>query len=310
MTSLKETLAVLSQAVPALPGKVEAVAHESDALERVAREALADLDQKRAQADVLMDQVRHALEALRDRADEESQHVEHAAQALKDLTGQEAHTVDERSDNLQAGGDEVGHAFDALQSELVHAGDRAHAAHEEARSALHGLGEQAHSSQTELDGAVHQMTAAIASAQEAVREGQAQVAEGVSALSQTMSRLLGEAHTRVQQTRARLDELHSEQERAVNDALSELEGQRGQLEQELTRRVESELEQPLDHELEAVAGALVEMGQHVLKLHADCSARRENLEQQFAAVADRIPPLQSGVEQVKGAAAEVGIAWP
>jgi uncharacterized phage infection (PIP) family protein YhgE len=310
MTSLKENLAVLSQAVPALPGKVEAVAHESDAVEKAARDSIADFDQKRTQADALMDQVRHALEALRDHAVQESHSVEQTAQALKDLTGQEVHAVEEGKDKVQAGSDEVGHGFDSLQSELVHAGDRTHGAHEEARSTLHGLGEQARASQTELDGAVHEMTAAIASAQEAAREGQAQVAEGVSALSEAMSRLLGEAHTRVQQTRTRLDELHSEQDRVVNDALSELEGRRGQVEQELTRRVESELEQPLDHELEGVAGALVEMGQQVLKLHADCSARREDLEQQFAAVADRIPPLQSAVEQVKGAAAELGIVWP
>jgi uncharacterized phage infection (PIP) family protein YhgE len=310
MTSLQETLAVLSQAVPALPGKVEAVAHESDAVEKAARDSIADFDQKRSQTDALLDQVRQALEALRDHAVTESQSVAQATQALKDLTEQEVHALDEGRDKLQAGGDEVGDAFDTLQSELVHAGDRTHVAHEEARSALQELGEQARSGRTELDGAVHDMTAAIASAQEAIQEGQLQVAQGVTALSQTMSRLLGEAHSRLEKTRARLDELHSEQEKAVNDALSELEGQRGQLEQELTGRVQSELEQPLEHELEGLAGVLGETGQRVQKLHADCTARREDLEQQFAAVADRIPPLQSGVEQVKGAAAEVGIAWP
>jgi chromosome segregation ATPase len=309
MTSLQETLAVLSQAVPALPGKVEAVAHESDALEKSARESIADFDQKRAQADALMDQVRHALEALRDHAVQESQSVESAAQALKDLTGQEVHAVDEGKDKLQAGGDEVGHGFDALQSELVHAGDRTHAAHEEARSALHGLGEQARSSRTELDEAIHQMTAAIASAQEAVREGQTQIAEGVSALSQAMSQLLGEVHSRLEETKKHLGELHLEQDRVVNDALSDLEKQqRDPLQQELTQRV-NELEKPLEHELDGVAGALKEMGEQVQKLHTDCSTRREELEQQFAAVADRIPPLHSAVEQVKGAAAEVGIAW-
>jgi uncharacterized phage infection (PIP) family protein YhgE len=309
MTSLQETLAVLSQAVPALPGKVEAVAHESDAVERAARDSIADFDQKRSQADALIDQVRHALEALSDHAVQESHSVEQTAQALKDLTGQEVHVLEEGSDKLQAGGDEVGHGFDTLQSELVHAGDRTHAAHEEARSALHGLGEQARSSQTELDGAVHEMTAAIASAQEAVREGQAQVAEGVAALIQTMSRLVGEAHSRMEKTRTLLGELHSEQDRVVNEALSNLEKHRGPLQDELTRRVK-ELEQPLDHELESVGGTVKDMDQQVQKLHADCRARREDLEQQFAAVADRIPPLHCGVEQVKGAAAEVGIAWP
>jgi ABC-type transporter Mla subunit MlaD len=307
MTSLQEHLAVLSQAVPALPGKVEAVAHESDAVDRAAREVIAEFDQKRSQTDTLIDQVQHALEALHDHTGEESQNIEHAGQMLRDLTEREVHTLEEGADKLRQEGDDLGHAFEALQSELVQGGQRAQAVHEEARSALHGLAAHARSSQTELDGAVEQVRAALASAQQAVTDGQGQVAEGISALGETMRRLLGEA---LEQTRTQLDELHAEQERGVNDALSELEGQREKVQQELTHSVESDLEQLLDHELEGAAGAVADMGQQVLKLHAECMARREDLEQQFAALADRIPPLQAGVEQVKGAAAEVGLAWP
>jgi hypothetical protein len=52
------------------------------------------------------------------------------------------------------------------------------------------------------------------------------------------------------------------------------------------------------------------MGQQVGQLQSETGSARERLADEISAVADRIPPLQGGVQQVKQAAEQVGIAWP
>jgi uncharacterized phage infection (PIP) family protein YhgE len=310
MSSVSEHLAALSQAVPALPGKVEAVAHDGDALDRAAREAVAEFRQRREQAAQLVDQLRQALEGLRDHAADERQHLEQAVHALQDATTQEGHDIDGGGQQLHNGAAEVGTAFGALQASLSHSGDQTRAAHDEAHAALHALGDHARSKRSELEGTVHEVTAAVKSTEEAVRQGEALVTEGVSALKEAMGRLLQDVRHRLEQTRTLLDDLHTEQQAAVADALKELETQTEHVENELTSRVDAEMEQPLDRELGSLASVLAGMGQQVQKLQGNCSSRREDFEHQLASVADRIPTLQGAVGQVKRAADEVGIAWP
>ncbi|HXY41029.1 MAG TPA: hypothetical protein VEQ10_15260 [Vicinamibacteria bacterium] len=310
MSSLAERLAFLSQAVPALPGKVDAVAHEADALDKAARDAIAEFHQKREQASQLVDQLRHALEELRDQVADERQQVEQAVHALQDAAAQEGHELDEGAQQLQGGAAEAGTAIAALQSSLSHAGDQTRAAHEEAHAALHALAEHAHAKRPQLEAAVHDVTAAVKSTEEAVRQGETLVNEGVSALKDAMARLLQDVRERLQQTHVLLDDLHAQQQDAVADALKELEAQTEHLENDLPGRVDTEMEQPLEHQFDGLAGALAEAGQQVKRLLEDCSTRREVLEQQVATMADRIPPLQGAVPQVKGAAERVGVPWP
>jgi hypothetical protein len=52
------------------------------------------------------------------------------------------------------------------------------------------------------------------------------------------------------------------------------------------------------------------MGQQVVSLHAQTESRRAELTEELGAVADRIPPLQGGAQQVRRAADQVGITWP
>lgn len=310
MTSLTETLPILDQAVPALPDKVQAVARESDEFHQAAQEALAAFRQKRGQAEALVEQVRQALEALLDQASHEQQRVETATLALQQAAEEEARGVEDAADELHREGEQTVTAFGGLESQLVQAGDRTRAAHQEAHVALDALGEEARTSQPEIERAVDEMTAAVASAQQVITEGQTLVAEGVSALKDATARLLADAQERLGRTYQHLDELRAEQEKAVTEAISTLATERQQLEQELGQRLDTEVEQALDPELEAVEGALGEMGRQVLELQADTEARREDLDEQLKAVAERIPPLQGGAQQVKQAADQVGIAWP
>lgn len=310
MTSLTETLPILDEAVPALPPKIESVAREGQAFRKAALAALAEFQHRRAQADSLVDQLREALETVREQADGGRQQAEEIATGLRTLVEEEVQGVSDGTDDLQTGSDEASAALGQLQSELAQGEESARAANEDARAALDTLREQAEANQAELDGAAQEMTAAVQAAEQAIVDGQGMVAQAVASLGETMGRLLAEAQARLQQTQEHLDRMQSEHDAAVAAALSELENRREQVEKEIADRVDSEVRDALDGELDTAVTTLGEMGQEVVQLHEACRTQREDLEQQVAGVAERVPPLQGSVEQVKGAAERVGLAWP
>ena len=310
MTSLEETLPILDEAVPALPDKVEAVANESQAFEAAAREALADFEQRRAQAKALFEQVRHALEDFEAQANHERQGVEQVAQALPAAAEKTRQAADSGAQELKTAGQAADAALAALTTRLGQGSDRTRAAHDEARQALDTMDAHVGTSRTELERAVDAMVDDVESARQAVAEEQVKVAEGAGALKDALERLLGEFRTRLGETKTRLDGLRNEQETAVQVALSELTQGREQLAQALSGRLQADTRDGLDRELEVVEGALTAMGQQVVTFQAECLARRERLEAPFEAVSDLLAPLRAGVEQVREAASQVGIEWP
>ena len=65
MTTLHETLPILEAAVPAVPGKIEAVAQEAEAFETSVRELLENLGEKEEQARGLLERVLDASRLVR-----------------------------------------------------------------------------------------------------------------------------------------------------------------------------------------------------------------------------------------------------
>jgi hypothetical protein len=310
MTSLTETLPILDEAVPALPGKIEAVAREGDEFHQAAQQALGAFRQKRAAAEAFVEQVRQALEALRDQAAEQEQQFESLNGGLEQAVEEEAGAIREDADKLHSAGEQAVTAFDQLEADLVQAGDRVESAQEDTRSALDALAAEAGTREQELEAATGAMVSAVGTTRQAIEDGQELISQAVTSLKDTMLRLLADAQERLGETYQHLDQVRAEQERAVGEATSALDAERRQLQQELQQRVEQEVQQALDPELEAGSAALAEMGQEVLKLQSATESGREDLVEQLTAVAERIPPLQSGSEQVRRAADQVGIAWP
>ena len=310
MTSLSETLPILNEAVPALPTKVEQVARGAEAFETAAHTALADFHQKSQQAETVVEQLRAVLAALHDQAAGDEQRLQAAVQSLDGTVEQQTNAIDEGASELPVAGGDAHTAFGVLQAKLIEAGERTHTAQEEARVALDALGQRAQSSQPEMEGAVHELTAALQSAHQAIAEGQQLVEQGVTSFREHLATLLSSVQDHLQQTHRRLEDLRGEQETVVSEALTELETQRQDIEHEVIQRLDTELRQALDGELDGAMDALGELGQQVTQLHEETELRRADLAQQMTAVGERIPVLQGGVEQVKEAAKRLGIPWP
>ena len=310
MTSLTETLPILDEAVPALPNKVEAVARKSGEFHRAAQEVVGQFQQRRAEAEALVDQVRHALAAFSASAAEDEHRVEDATRVLQQAAEEETRGLGEAGDELHTTGAEAAAALDRLQAALVQGADRTDGAHEDARGALDGLSEQARTSEPELEAATDAMVSAVGAAEQAIHEGRDLVSQAMALLKEAMLRVLTDARERLDQTYQRLDDVREAQANAVEDAMTTLDSALGKLQQDLRHRAQAEVQQAVDPDLDGVEAALVEMGRQVVALESETEAARDRLSDELTSVADRIPPLQGGVQQVKQAAEQVGIAWP
>ncbi|HET9316591.1 MAG TPA: hypothetical protein VFQ51_13440 [Vicinamibacteria bacterium] len=310
MTSLQETLPILDQAVPALPGKVQAVAREAESFDKAARAAIAGFHDRRSAAEGLIDEVRRSLEALRDQAADEREAVDASARALRDAAEAEAQGIDEGADWLALAGDRARTALEMLESQLDEAADRTRAAQQEGEAALDALDEGTHGGRADLEQAAQQLTAAAGGAQEAITAGQAMVAEGVDALAAHMAGALARVQARLERTLARMDDLHGEQEDEVADTLAGLVARRQQVGQELGADLEEAVSDRLQPELDALVSTWGALGAQVGQLEADCQSQREELDPQLGAAGDRVEPLQDAIVQVKQAAERVGLSWP
>jgi hypothetical protein len=310
MTSLTETLPILDQAVPALPGKMEAVAKEGDEFHQAAATALDAFHARRQAAEQLLEQVREALSNLHEQADHEHDNVQAAVQSAQQAAEHEAQEIEHDEGELTAAGQHATGALGALEAALVQASAHTGHEHQEARTALDGLGQQAHTGQPELQKAADAMDAALHAAQQAVIAGQSLMAQGVTALTAVMDHLVSQAQARLATTAHKLEELRAAQEKEVGEVLQALETGRGKVEQELKGRLETEVKQAVDPALDGAFEALGEMGQQVLQLQAESEKGREAFEHELGEVGGRIAPLQGGVAEVKKAAGTLGVEWP
>jgi hypothetical protein len=310
MTSLEETLPILDLAVPALPGRVTAVAREADSLEEAAREAVAAFQRRRADADALAEQVRQALEAFRDQAVAERQEQDDAVRTLGEAAEDETLRIDESAGTLRAAGEQAAEAFAALQSRLDRCGDETRTALEEAERAVRALDERTRAGRAELEQAAGEIRGALVDVKQSISEGRSQVEEGVRALADAMDRHLAKVQARLDRTLRRLDVLRDEQADDVADTLAGLAGRREQVEEAVSARVEEEPTRSLQPQLESLESALADLGQQLTDLRVDVQGRREALDPHLAGIAERIEPLRGAVSQVKRAAEQVGITWP
>src|SRR4030095_2579070 len=216
MTSLTETLPILDEAVPALPGKMEAMARASEQFHREAHETLGLFRAQRQEAEGLVEEVRQAFDAIRQDAGQEQERVERLSRELERAVEEEARGGGEAAGEVRDAGDHVVEAFQALESTLTEAGDRTQGAQQDAREALDALTAEAKGGGAELESATGAMVSAVGGTQKAIEEGQAQVTNAVNALKDTLLRLLASAAARLARTRPRLEHVRETQEEAVD----------------------------------------------------------------------------------------------
>ena len=310
MTSLQETLPILDKAVPELPAKVAEAAKGAEQFEAAIKDLLENIEEKEGQARELLARTRAALAAIEQTATEGRDAVDEATSAVETA-------IEEALDAVATGRDEVRDALETtagamedLSSQLVDAGSRTESAQEDAAGAVKDLGERMRSGQGDLDEAVGDVEAAADALKGALAEGAEAVSEAVAELSGKMTTLLEDATGRLGDAQSRLQQMRSSHEPNVEEGLSDMTSRKDGIFQRLQERVQEELRAALDDALGEITSALGELGDVVLQVQESCHTGREALQEQIVQLEERIPPLQGGVEQVKQAAAQVGVDWP
>jgi ABC-type transporter Mla subunit MlaD len=309
MTTLKETLPILDAAVPLIPGKVAEAEHEGQEFRQAVEDLLRLIEQQRAGAGQMLSRVKEALAVLQDAAAERQGQVVEGLQSVEATLAEALEGVEEGRDELSEGLDAAGSDIQALETHLGDGGQRTQSARDDAARAIDELKAEVHEGQTGLEGALHAATAAVDAVGGELEEAQGVLADAAAQLNATMAELLERARTRLGGTHDRLKGLQAELEASVTGAVSELASRKEQLLEDVRERLQDEVRQRLDAGLDTVAESLGQLGDAVAEATRTCQQDREEVEQRFEALRQRMPPLQDAVVCVKQAAEQVGVAW-
>lgn len=308
MTSLHETLPILAEAVPALPGKVHEVAVEAEALRDAVQGALEEFAKRRQQVQELSGQLVDALMPFNDDVHQDQQQLRTALEELEaSMRDGLVQHLDEGADSVDVAVDEATGALSGLGGHLASAAGRVQAAQDETEGAFQALGASVRQGKDELEGGLQTLSADLDAVEQELQDGRAKVDEGVTALGELMANLVEQARARMQAASAHLSQLASDHEGAVGEALAELTSGREELLKEWKESLGSDVEQPVLSSLSEVETALQELGRRAAEAEERSRGEREEAASEAEAVGQRLPPLATGVENVKQAAVRVGL---
>jgi uncharacterized phage infection (PIP) family protein YhgE len=310
MTSLHDTLPILEKGVPAIAPQIEAVAREAEEFRKAVAGLLEDFSEKAdAAADLLAQVTDGALTPLHEGAAEHAELVERTVAAATAAVREAVQALTGGQADLRAALDGAGDAMEELGGEISEAQNRTRSAQEEAVQALDGLWRDLETEQTALGTAVEGMESAAEAVETALEDGRNTLTEAVTELGDRMETLLGQVQDRLTEAKVRLGDLRSEHEAEMGEKVSDLTQRKDQLFAELKERAEQAMRTAFEQTLEDVTNGMERLGEAAAKARESCREGREELQQQFGEIVERVPVMDGGVAQVKEAANQVGITW-
>jgi glycine/serine hydroxymethyltransferase len=195
----------------------------------------------------------------------------------------------------------------ALTGTLAEAGSESRRAGDQAGSALRALDERLAEGGQEIVDATEALageTAALVQAAEMLR---VRVSEGSDALQQKMSELLQRAQARIGEVIGRLGELQGAHEGVLAREVAHLESRRDELVEAVRQRLEERIAGPTAAAVDGVRGAFVAWGQDLQQCESRAQSAREAVAEGCEAVRGVTDPLRAAVDEVRAAAARVGL---
>ncbi|HWW95268.1 MAG TPA: hypothetical protein VN375_18005 [Vicinamibacteria bacterium] len=298
--TLKETLRALSETLPTLPPRVEALIADGESLRVAAEEAARELRERRAEAEQVMARVETALVELRDGSAAHGALMEQGLEALTPALNTSLAAV-------PMVGPLVAQATAVDLAILKEAPNLLRAAQDEAERALASVQEGISAGEGALSAALEEVAQAEESFRGRVEAAQTGLTERVEVLVQAMEARQVEALQRLEtagEVFASLEADFQERLTAVNERI--VQARTSQL-LDATRDRAAELQQQIEAALSQITDTLKDVSQGVRRTRDDAAQEREALFPLFAELHRRLEPLKRAVQSVKEAAEEVGV---
>jgi DNA repair exonuclease SbcCD ATPase subunit len=306
--SLKETLAALTQSLPALPEQVREVLADAELLV-AAGEALAEqAGEARSEADRHLEDAALALAELRDEAAEQAQGLEGS---LAGLDGEvaELEELAPAQQRVAEAVDAIGASMDALKGDLAEGTAAIEGARQAFATVLGRIEERTRTAAQELQAGASAAEAAADAAQGAIETARSEIAGQVAAMAAAASAAQDALQDALQEAVGSLPGFAGELRSSLDAMRGDLDAALDDLKAQWRQHLEDELAPRVEHALTAVKAALAALDEHATEASGKWSEARKEAQTPLDAIREQLPALDTGVASVKEAASQVGLAW-
>jgi chromosome segregation ATPase len=309
MTSLHETLAVLSEQVPEIVPEVAKLLEEGERLEKAVQELLQEFEEKRAAADSLAGRARAALAELKEVGLQQTQQLDAAMASLESAVDRFAQGLLSAEEGLAAEVQAAGGALETLSGQLTAGGTTVREAHDGGEGAVGELGGVMETSLGELRGAFDTASEQAAALGQAVTDAQALVEGELQDLREKMTGLLASANTAVGEMLGGIRARQASHEGTLQGAAGDLATGKDTLLGDLRERLTQEVQTRVGTAIENASLALDGLADEARGANETVAAARRELEAGLESVEEAKSPLPGAVQQVRVAADGVGLNW-
>lgn len=309
MADLEENLALLTVMVPKVPEQIAPVAKQAADAITAAGRLIEDVEEKREEAQALLEKVTAALTALRDGTRQDRQQLEQALSVAQGALQAAVAALQAGEDDVRKAAEDAGNALDHLQQEVVRAAARGTAAQKGLADRAGAVATGFASALEDVEGAVETAAGTAGLIESTITKGRstlqsaaAELTEEVAPVPSAVADLLGDCTDRM------ASEL-TDMEGAVGEALSQL-ASGGDDAVEALGEALAEQQQPLEQAVSEAQGELVTLGgtagspiDDLASARGDASDGTQNLGPQMGTVA-------TGVENLKKTAVAIPVEWP
>lgn len=308
--AIKAILEQLADALPVLPEKMKEVVDEGQGLDKRADDLVKHIQELRAEAEGLFEQIRAALEETRkDNADDDTA-LDAAVKDLEETADEALKAVEEWTSNgLKVAVSTAGEALSSLQEMIKQGGEEAKEAKDEFESTIDDLRTKIAEEQEALQNSLKEtLLQGAEELQGKLGETKAELESMVSSFTETLESTQENLSSKVEAmmggVTALKDALDSDLKTIVSDVV---ESQTAQLLEELRTKIQVEVTAILDAAVKDVGETLGGLGEKVLGAKGESEGARAALEPIFDTIEELIGPLASAIDSIKDAAGTVGI---
>ena len=309
MTSLHETLAVLSEQVPEIVPEVAKLLEEGERLEKAVQELLQEFEEKRAAADGLAGRARAALAELKEVGLQQTQQLDAAMASLESSVDRFAQGLLSAEEGLAAEVQAAGGALEVLSGQLTAGGTTVREAHDGGEGAVGELGGVMETGLGELRGAFDTASEQAAALGQAVTDAQALVEGELQDLREKMTGLLASANTAVGEMLGGIRARQASHEGTLQGAAGDLATGKDTLLGDLRERLTQEVQTRVGTAIENASLALDGLADEARGAIETVAGARRELEAGLEGVDEVKSPLPGAVQQVRVAADGVGLNW-
>ncbi len=305
---LEQALAYLTDNAPGVPGHVSTVAETAAGYLAAVQAFAAALGKRRESVAAIFDPLKEALAAFQEQADEADRGL---GDLMTDTEAARQSALDALAEGRQAVETAIGEAEQALTSLKTNTaaiGERATRASEETEAAAAALASTVADAESglefQLDSAITRtgtLAKAIAATQSAISEPVAAATRKIAALAPDAETHIADVDARIARLIASLPSLYEKPIGELNEAANAVAAEYGQISQDFREELGA-LVQEIDTGRETVATTVGEP-------LAAWAASRDLVAAEAAAMETNRQPLPDGVQSVRAAAAETGVAF-